>query len=61
MGMSNPIEEGAKWLDGVMEKMFADQKPPGFWWRGRAYFVGDPLPKSLKKRLRKIIVMGAKP
>lgn len=60
MGMSNPIEEGAKWLDGQMEKVFANQKPRGMWWRGGPYFVGDPLPKSLKKQLRKIIAMGVR-
>lgn len=48
------LVDGQKWLEQQMEKMLAHSKPAGFWWRGKAYYVGDRLPKSLTKQLRKV-------
>jgi len=52
-------EQGAEWLEEQMKKLSSFKKPTGLWWRGKPYYVGDNLPRSLKKRLRKIIAVGA--
>jgi hypothetical protein len=49
-------EAGADWLEGQMKKL-SSFKPTGFWWKGKVYYPGDRLPRSLKKCLNKLIVV----
>ena len=56
--MPDPLAKGREWLEEQFAKMSKMGGPRGVIWRGKSYFAGDPMPRSLKKRLRKIIAEG---
>lgn len=51
---SDSLLKGAEWLSEQMGKL-SGVVPRGFFWRGKPYYPGDRLPKSLRKQLRKVI------